>query len=142
MKDFIVQKQITIQASRSTVWETLTNPDLTERYFYGCRIDSSFIADDPIIFKRRILWLFPFELRGKIRAVNPGSFLSYSLKNASTVSESIVSVELTEDAGRTLVNVTDDVGQEAGAESRYNRSVRGWDKILNGMKRVAEKQNV
>jgi uncharacterized protein YndB with AHSA1/START domain len=139
MKEFIVQQQIDIDASKRTVWETLTNPDLTEKYFFGCRVYSNFIIDDPIIFKRMILWLFPFELKGKILEINRGTMLRYSLKNARSSSESIVQIELGEDAGRTLVSVSDDVGQGEGAEQRYNRSVKGWAKILSGLKRVAEK---
>lgn len=138
MKEYIVQQQLSINATKRAVWETLTNPDLTERYFFGCRVYSNFMVDDSIIFKRMILWLFPFELKGKILEINRGTMLKYSLKNARSASESIVQIELKEDAGKTLVSVSDDVGQGAGAESRYNRSVKGWSKILNGLKRVSE----
>lgn len=139
MKELIVQKQISINVPKSTVWKTLTEPKLTKKYFFGCRINSSFIVDDPIIFERKILGLFPFELTGKVLEINRGSMLKYSLKISSSKSESIVKIDLNGENGKTLVSVTDDVGQGKGSQGRYNRSVKGWDKILTGLKRVAEK---
>lgn len=144
MTEFIVQAQIEVNAPKKTVWTALTNPDLTEKYFYGCRVYSNFNAGDRISFKRKILWLFPFELSGIIQKVDRGNLLKYSLKNSAknlkSASESVVSIELHDDAGKTLVYVTDDVGQGDGGEDRYNRSVKGWDKILKGLKRISEEQ--
>lgn len=141
MSEFVVQKHVKVDASKAVVWEALTNPDLTEKYFYGCRIQSNFAPGDPITFKRRILWLFPFELKGTVLTADPNDLLTYSLKNSKSTSQSIVSISLHEEEdGRTLVSITDDVGQGEGAEQRYNRSVRGWNKILKGLKRVAEEK--
>ena len=140
MTEFIVQKQVRINAPKLTVWLALTNPDLTQKYFYGCRVDSTFVAGDRIKFKRKILWVFPFELSGTILKVDRGNMLKYSLKNSRSASESTVSIELHDDAGKTLVYIMDDVGQEEGGEDRYTRSVKGWDKILNGLKRVSEEE--
>lgn len=120
------------------VWHALTDPDLTQKYFFGCRVYSNWMVDDIISFKRKILWVFPIELRGKILKINRGSMLQYSLKNSKSSSESIVTIELYEDTGKTVVSITDDVGQEDGVEDRYERSLKGWDKILNGLKLVVE----
>lgn len=140
MKKFIVEKQLPISASRERVWNALTDPDLTEKYFFGCRVYSNWAVDGEISFKRRILWIFPIELRGRILEINPGSMLKYSLKNSASTTESIVTIELADNHGKTIVSVQDDVGSGEGAESRYNRSQDGWDKVLNGLKRVIEKE--
>lgn len=141
MKKFVVQSQVTIEAPKLDVWQALTNPDLTERYFFGCRVYSNWLVDGTITFSRRILWIFPFQLNGRILKITPGSWLEYSLKNSKSTSESIVTISLKDDAGKTLVRVTDDVGQGSGAEHRYDRSVKGWNKILKGLKRVVENEN-
>jgi uncharacterized protein YndB with AHSA1/START domain len=138
MKEFIVQKQIAVQSSKQQVWRALTDPDLTQKYFFGCRVYSNWMVDGPITFKRRILWIFPVKLNGQILKIIRGTMLQYSLKNSRSASESLVTLLLADDTGKTIVSVTDDVGKEEGAEARYNRSVTGWDKILAGLKRVVE----
>lgn len=140
MEEFVVRKQLTVNSPREYVWHALINPELTEKYFFGCRVYSNWLVDSRILFKRMILWIFPFELSGRILKINRGSMLQYSLKNSGSTSESIVTLELEEANGRTRVSVKDDVGQGKGAESRFKRSVKGWNKILNGLKRVVENE--
>lgn len=45
---------------------------------------------------------------------------------------------LTYEDGHTLVSVTDDVGEGENAAKRYQRSQKGWDKILTGLKKEVE----
>lgn len=138
MEEFILTKQISVRAPMHQVWQAITDPELTQKYFYGCRVSSNWMVDGTIAFSKRILWIFPFALRGRILKINPGTLLTYSLKNSNSATESIVTFELYEENAQTIVSVTDDVGQGEGAEDRYNRSIKGWDKILNGLKRVVE----
>jgi uncharacterized protein YndB with AHSA1/START domain len=141
MEEFIVRKQETVRAPIRHVWHALTDPEITKKYFYGCRVYSNWMIDGPISFKRKILGIFPVELSGKILKINRGTMIQYTLKNSKSASESIVTIELYEDNGRTIVSITDDVGQEEdGAEGRYERSLKGWDKILNGLKQVVEEE--
>lgn len=138
MKEYIVEQEITVNSSQENVWRALTDPDYTQRYFFGCRVYSNWNAGDSIAFKRMILWIFPFELKGKIIRINRGSFLNYSLKNSKSESESHVTIQLTKKNGSTIVSISDNVGQGEGAQARYNRSVKGWDKVLTGLKRTVE----
>ncbi len=138
MEEFIVRKQISVRAPMRNVWQAITDPELTRKYFYGCKVYSSWIVDQPISFKRKILGIFPMEFNGMIIQINRGSLLKYTLKNSKSATESIVTFELYEDSGKTIVSITDDVGQGEGAEDRYERSLKGWDKIVNGLKRVVE----
>jgi hypothetical protein len=39
---------------------------------------------------------------------------------------------------KTILSITDDVGQGEGAEKRYSRSLKGWDKVLKGLKELVE----
>lgn len=139
MEEFVVRKQVLVRAPARHVWHALTDPEQTEKYFYGCRVDSNWIVGDQIVFKRRLLWIFPFELTGKIRKINRGSMVQYSLKNSKSPTESVITLELWEQNGKTTVSVADDVGQGEGVEDRYNQSVKGWDKILNGLKQTVER---
>ncbi|MDX6487136.1 MAG: hypothetical protein QOF43_2289 [Gaiellaceae bacterium] len=38
---------IFIRATAEQVWEAITNPEFTQKYFYGSRIESSFKAGEP-----------------------------------------------------------------------------------------------
>jgi len=138
MKEYIVKQEVEVNSSPENVWRALTDPEYTQRYFFGCRVSSNWNAGDSIAFKRMILWIFPFELKGKIIQINRGWFLNYSLKNSKSESESNVTIRLTEKNGSTIVFISDNVGQGEGAQTRYNRSVKGWDKVLKGLKRTVE----
>lgn len=139
MQDFVVRKQVEIRSAMKNVWHALTDPDLTQQYFFGCKVDSTWIVGSPITFKRKILWILPFELNGTIIKMDRGRFLQFTLKNKKSDTESTVTIELYEEAGKTIVSITDDVGDgDDTGEDRYDRSVKGWDKVLNGLKRVTE----
>lgn len=140
MAKYIVQKEIEIQGSSQNVWLALTDPDYTRRYFFGCTVHSNWNEGDSIAFRRMVLWIFPFELKGTIIHINKGSLLQYSLKNSRSMSDSLVTIRLTENNGNTIVHVADDVGQGEGAPGRFNRSVKGWDKVLTGLKKTVEKE--
>ncbi len=144
-QEFIVRKQIDLQAEPAEVWEALTNPELTKKYFYGCKVSSKWKVGSRISWKRKFLWM-KIELTGKITQIEPQKLLQYTLQNSNSeesdgiVSQSLVTDTLTYKNGITTLSVSDDVGQGEGAEKRYNKSVKGWDKILNGLKKLVEKE--
>jgi uncharacterized protein YndB with AHSA1/START domain len=144
-EDFIVRKEILLAAPPARVWEALTNPELTEQYFFGCEVQSDWKPGSDIRFKRRILWL-KFELKGKIVRIEPEKLLQYTLVNSSAdnpedaANRSLVTEELREQNGQTLLTVTDDVGDTDGAKKRFKRSSKGWDKILRGLKKLVEEE--
>jgi uncharacterized protein YndB with AHSA1/START domain len=80
-------------------------------------------------------------LNGKILEVVPGKLLKYTLDNSGSdggETYSIVTDELKYVKGETILSITDDVGAGPGAEERYFRSRKGWDKVLKGLKNLVE----
>jgi uncharacterized protein YndB with AHSA1/START domain len=140
MDKFIVKKSIAITAPIEKVWDALTDPEKTKEYFYNCRVYSNWKEGSAIVFKGKMFWIIPIEMKGTIIKIEPGKLLQYTLNNKSDGNKttSTVTDELTYTNGITTVNITDDVGQGEGAEKRYNRSVKGWDKILTGLKKFVE----
>jgi uncharacterized protein YndB with AHSA1/START domain len=138
MKEFVVKKHIDINAPVKAVWDALTNPEKTKEYFFNCRVISTWKLGSPITFKGRMFWIIPIELKGTIDKVDEGRLLQYTLINKGDKSKSTVTDILTPAKDNTIVTITDDVGQGEGAEKRYKRSVKGWDKILNGLKEFCE----
>ena len=96
----------------------------------------------PITFKGRIFLVKKIELKGRILQIEPGKLLQYNLKNQderdTEAGMSTVTDELIFKDGKTILSITDDVGQSKGAEERYLKSKKGWDKVLKGLKELVE----
>ena len=139
-KEFIVRKKIAIRAEPEEVWDALTNPEKTEQYFFHCKVSSKWKKGASITFKGRMFFIIKIELRGKILDIEEGKLLKYNLRNGSDKNGSISTVtdQLTYSKGITTLYVTDDVGPGEGADKRYKRSVKGWDKVLKGLKKLVE----
>jgi len=141
MKTYAVHQTIELPADAMTVWNALTNPELTKRYFFGCRVLSNWQPGSSITFKGRMFWIIPIQMKGRIIKAIPGKLLQYTLKNGKgkDATESTVTDKLTFKNGKTTLSITDDVGAGPGAEKRYHRSVKGWRKILSGLKKMLSK---
>ena len=141
MNDFIVRKIVTINAEPSKVWDALTNPEKTKKYFFNCKVFSEWRAGSSITFKGRIFLFWNIEMTGKIQAIDQQRFLRYTLSNKSDDSHtsSTVTEELSYADGVTTLTISDDVSAGEGAEKRFKKSEKGWDKVLGRLKDLVEK---
>jgi uncharacterized protein YndB with AHSA1/START domain len=145
MSDFIVRKEIILNATLPEVWDALTNPEKTKEYFFHCKVLSDWKPGSPIMFKGRIFFFKKIELKGEILACERERLLKYTLHNGEgdgVKSFSTVTMELTYMDSKTILNISDDVGRGEGAEKRYKRSVKGWDKVLQGLKELVDQKNL
>ena len=140
MENFIVKKSITVNANPTQVWDALTNPEKTKKYFFHCKVFSNWKAGSDIIFKGKIFFIKNIELKGTITKIITQNLLQYTLRNTGgdSGSTSTVTDELDYKDGQTTLSITDDVGQGEGAEKRYTRSEKAWDKVLAGLKKLVE----
>lgn len=141
MKEFIVKKKVTIKVEPSVVWDALTNPEKTKEYFFNCEVFSDWKVGSPISFKGKIFLIKKIEMNGTILEIQPEKLLKYNLINdegEDTETMSTVTDELNYENGVTILSITDDVGEGEGAEERYEKSEKGWDKILKGLKELVE----
>ena len=137
---YIVKKHIHMKATPEKVWKTLTNPEKTKKYFFGCRVFSDWKEGSTITFKGKIFFFWPIEMKGEILKIQPNRLLKYTLQNGKETSSSTVTDVLSYAAGKTTLSISDDVGQGEGAEKRWKRSEKGWNKVLKGLKKVVEKE--
>src|SRR5687767_5723843 len=135
---FIVKDSIQIKASPEEVWKALTDPTLTRKYFFKSEVLSNWKRGSRIIWRRRFLWM-KIELKGRITAIKKGKLLQYILKHSDKSGHSLITDKLSSKNGVTTLSVSDDVGSGAGAEKRYKRSARSWNKALRGLKKLLEK---
>ena len=142
MDEFVVRKKIRINAAPSVVWNALTNPEKTKQYFFNCEVFSDWEPGSTIRFTGRMFLIKKIEFKGIILQIEPNKLLKYSLENeedeTDPTSFSTVTDELTFENGETILSISDDVGQGKGAQERYDRSEKGWEKILQGLKEVVE----
>jgi uncharacterized protein YndB with AHSA1/START domain len=140
METYVVKKQIHINAPQAMVWDALTNPEKTEQYFFNCRISADWEPGGNIAFDGKIFWFIPIHMQGKIDDIKPGKLLKYTLNNRGSDTKSTVTDTLTSVNGGTFLTITDDVGGGKGAEKRFKRSQKGWDKVLKGLKELVENE--
>lgn len=138
MGQYTVRKSITLKAAPEVVWDALTNPEKTKKYFFNCEVYSRWQPGSPITFKGKMFWIIPIKMEGKIVNAIPGKLLQYTLQNNGSGTKSTVTDELEYANGETTLNIADDVGDGPGAEKRFTRSEAGWDKVLGGLKKLVE----
>src|ERR1700712_4205386 len=111
MNQYIVRKQVSLKASPAEVWDALTNPEKTKKYFFHCKVYSNWQPGSPISFKGRIFLVKKIEMNGRILKAEPGKILQYRLENGSdNKTHSLVTDELDYADGQTTLSITDDVG--------------------------------
>ena len=71
MKEHVVKKEIRINAQPSAVWDALTDPEKTKRYFFNCKVVSSWKEGTPITFRGKMFWFIPIEMKGRILKIEP-----------------------------------------------------------------------
>lgn len=140
-KELIVERTIEINASVEDVWEAIVNPDITQKYFFGTRVDSEWEIGSPVEYKDK---KGKVVVRGEIESIKPGQFLRIKImiqgKPGEEEQYTTVTYEIT-DLGRkgTMLTISDgDFSVVAGGQEKYDRSVIGWDKVLTTMKDVVE----
>ncbi|MBA4852566.1 SRPBCC domain-containing protein [Emticicia sp. BO119] len=138
MKEFIVKRKTVLNATPAQVWDALTNPEKTRKYFFHCKVFSDWEVGSNITFVGRIFLIKKIEMKGIILEIIPGKLLKYSLDNThskeSTSSFSVVTDTLSFEDSKTTLTITDDVGQGEGAEERYKKSQKGWTRIIKGLR--------
>jgi uncharacterized protein YndB with AHSA1/START domain len=132
--------QVFIKATPEQIWDAITKPEFTSRYFYGSLVDSSFEAGAPYRSwspDRETLWV-----DGEVLDSDPPRRLSYTwraLYDEETAGEepSRVSweIEPQEDGVSKLTVVHD---QLEHAPKTAENVAGGWMYILSSMKTLLE----
>ena len=129
-----------IKASPEQIWEAITKPEFTSRYFYGSLVESTLEPGTPFIGwspNREEKWT-----DGEIIESDPPQKLSYSWRSlwddAQAAEEaSRVTWELTpQDGGVTKLTVVHD--RLDGAPKTAESVAGGWMYILSGLKTLLE----
>ena len=144
----IVKNTITINAPASKVWDTLTNPEQTKKYMFGCEARSDWKPGSPLIWKGTFNGVEMIAVQGKIITIEPFKSLVYTVIDPNNpkipaLPENYLTVtcDFTETNGQTLLEVSQgDYSTVADGADRYQHTVEGggWDPILIQIKALCE----
>jgi uncharacterized protein YndB with AHSA1/START domain len=143
MKNNITGKaSITINAPSKIVWEALTTPSIIKQYFFGTTAISDWKAGSPLIFRGE--WEGKnYEDKGTILETVPEKLFRYtywsSMSGIEDKPENYVTItyRLSEKNNRTELTITQ---ENIPDEKTKEHSVQNWNKVLNDLKQLLEKQ--
>lgn len=140
-KKFVVEKSVKFYADSSNVWEALTHPEITKKYFFNCEALSDWKVGSPILFKMTSDGKEIVPVKGIITAIEPGSLLKYTcfspeFENVPS-KHTTVTYQLSSENDVTTLSVTQG---EFCDEETYNHTDASWDTVLDGLKMMLEGQ--
>ena len=143
----IVKSSVSIHASAARVWDTLTNPQQTKKYMFGCEAISDWKPGSPLIWKGVFNGVEMVAVKGNIVSIVPNKSLVYTVidpnnPNIPDIPENYLTVtcDLDEEGDQTLLTVSQgDYSTVAEGPARYEDTRKGgWDSIMDQIKAVAE----
>ncbi|MGH9360804.1 MAG: SRPBCC family protein [Thermoanaerobaculia bacterium] len=139
-KPLIAEASVTIEAPISVVWDALVTPATIKGYMFGTTVESDWREGSPITWKGE--WQGkPYEDKGVILDLEPERLLRYShfspLSGLPDTPENYhtVTIELAEQAGRTLVSLDQDNNP---TEEAREHSAKNWRMMLEGLRKLLE----
>lgn len=148
MDSLFIKNNISIQASAEKVWDTLTNPQQTKKYMFGCETVSDWKKGSPLLWKGSYEGKDMIFVKGNITEIDPGKFLAYTVIVPNSSIEDVpenyltVTYKLTPDKEQTVLEVTQgDYSKVANGKTRYKEAFNeghGWQPMLEEIKKVAE----
>jgi len=135
----IVEKSVKLNADISKVWEALTHPEITKKYFFNCEVISDWQVGSPIIFKFISDGKEIVPVKGVITAIEPNRLLEHTcfspeFENVPS-KHTTVTYKLSSENDITNLSVTQG---EFADEDTYNHTQASWDTVLEGLKTVLE----
>jgi uncharacterized protein YndB with AHSA1/START domain/DNA-binding transcriptional ArsR family regulator len=132
MNGFIYQ--IVIATSAEKVWETLTKPEFTQKFWFGRSVISDWSVGSSVSI---ITPEGEEEVKGEVLEFNPFKRLSYTWKTPDVASEQATTVvfELQEMGPMTKVTILHDIDT---ADAKFQQAAAGWTFILCGLKTFLE----
>lgn len=143
-----IVNSIDIFAAAPTVWDALTNPEITKAYMFGCETVSEWEIGSELLWKGQYQGMDMIFVKGKILKLVPNQLLVYTVFDPNSTIPDIpenylnVTYQLHQKNGHTTLTVTQgDYSKVAEGERRYQESWndgQGWNPILEEIKNICE----
>lgn len=142
-KKLIAKSTISIQSTKSKVWEALVTPDAIEQYMFGAHVDSDWREGSGITWKGEMKGK-QYEDKGVILKIEPEQILQYSHFSPSSGKPDkpdnyhTVTINLAGSANKTEVSLSQDNNAD---EQARKESEKNWGAMLEGLKKYIEKSS-
>ena len=140
-KELVLTTSVTINASKSKVWDALTNPEQIKKYFFGTEAVSDWKVGSTLIFKG--VWDGKeYRDKGYILELEKEKKLKYSYWSSFSGTEDVtenyahITYELSEQQGKTIFTLTQDGFKTKEAREH---SEKNWQAIFDSLKALLEK---
>ncbi len=146
MKNHITGKaNVTIDAPASEVWDALTKPEIIKQYFFGTNTETDWVPGQAIKFSGE--WEGKsYEDKGTVLNFEPRKLLRYNYWSSMSGIEDkpenyvVITFRLSEeDENKTYLSITQ---ENIPSEEMREHSEQNWNKVLEGLKKLLEKQTV
>lgn len=129
-----LEYQAYIRTTPAKLWDAITNPEQTRRYFYGLAVKSDWKPRSAI---KHLLPDGNSQIEGTVLEVDPGKKVVHTF---ATTGESDaptrVTWELEPMGSVTLLTLTHD--DFDGETKTYQSVARGWNRVVSGLKTLLE----
>lgn len=138
-------KQIEITTTADHLWKVLTEPEYTQSYMFNCAVESSWELGSSVIWEGEFEGYKAYQ-KGEVIKIVPGQQVTYSTfdpnQGLADVPENYIHVTYTihtinNECQLTITNETFDDNPE-----RMSHIKKGWDMVLDAIKRVTEESVV
>ncbi|MGC4038798.1 MAG: SRPBCC domain-containing protein [Chitinophagaceae bacterium] len=142
-KNLTAKASVDIEATAEQVWEGLINPEMIKEYMMGADVKSDWEKGSKITWKGEIKGK-KYEDKGKILEIEPQKKLKYShfspLSGAEDKPDNYhtVTINVSGQNRHTTVTLSQDKNK---TEQSKEESQKNWEMMLNGLKKVVEKNN-
>lgn len=133
-----VAKTIELEADAATVWDALTNPEQTKKYFFGCEALSDWKVGSVLEYKLDFGGTKMIVVTGEIRVIDPPRFLEVTCRGVQEGvegEETVATYTLKPTDTGTQLFVTQG---EFSDESKFDQHGASWDLVLTGLKVLVE----
>lgn len=140
--------KIDINSPAATIWDALTNPEITKVYMFGCETVSEWEIGSELLWRGEYQGIAMVFVKGHVVQLEPNRKLVYTVFDPNSTIPDIrenyltVTYQLEQKNGFTTLTVTQgDYNTVAEGERRYQESWndgQGWNPILEEIKTICE----
>jgi uncharacterized protein YndB with AHSA1/START domain len=139
-KNLVATASVSIDASRDTVWNALTDPEIIARYMFGSRVTSDWTVGSAITYAGEYEGK-QYEDHGTILEIKPGELLRSThfspLSGKPDVPENYHTITYTLHAQSHGIRL--ELSQDNNAtEAEVEHSAANWQQMLDSLRTVVE----
>lgn len=138
---FTATQSVTVKATKSQVWDALTNPEMIKKYFFGTETESDFKKGSPIYY--RGVWEGKkYEDKGTILEIEKNKLLKHdywsSMSGTADKPDNYATITytLSGNDGDVTLTVTQ---ANIKSQEQKEHSEKNWAMVFQGMKELIEK---